>query len=174
MISSVLRFIVLIVLLPNPDGGLYPIGLFPSPMRVWMRARLNVAREWEACNDFAALFGGVFLGFELLLKMLPLALQMVEATARREAEAVKRAARMPLIPEGTRVHTKLSPREGRSTSPDPTFCEGVSKSKATTTTIRNSSPPPCRRSAAGWPQASGLHTRVTAPRVVASSSSGPR
>ena len=31
--------LVLIVLLPKPDGGLRPIGLFPTFIRVWMRAR---------------------------------------------------------------------------------------------------------------------------------------
>ena len=36
--------IVLICLLPKTDGGLRPIGLLPSLIRLWMRARLDVAR----------------------------------------------------------------------------------------------------------------------------------
>ena len=31
---------VLIVLLPKTDGGLRPIGLFPTLIRIWMRSRL--------------------------------------------------------------------------------------------------------------------------------------
>ena len=36
--------LVLIVLLPKPDGGLRPIGLFPTLVRLWMRTRAAVAR----------------------------------------------------------------------------------------------------------------------------------
>ena len=36
--------LVLIILLPKPDGGLRPIGLFPTMIRLWMRARATVAR----------------------------------------------------------------------------------------------------------------------------------
>ena len=35
---------VLIVLLPKPDGGRRPIGLFPTIVRIWMRARIGTAR----------------------------------------------------------------------------------------------------------------------------------
>ena len=31
--------LVLIVLLPKGEGGDHPIGLFPTPIRVWFRAR---------------------------------------------------------------------------------------------------------------------------------------
>ena len=40
--------LVLIVMLPQDGGGMKPIGLFPTPIRVWMRARATVARKWEA------------------------------------------------------------------------------------------------------------------------------
>ena len=39
--------LVLIVLLPKDDGGHRPIGLFPSVIRIWMRVRSGVARDWE-------------------------------------------------------------------------------------------------------------------------------
>ena len=38
--------LVLIVLLPKTDGGFRPIGLFPTIIRVWMRARMFAARAW--------------------------------------------------------------------------------------------------------------------------------
>ena len=37
--------LVMTVLLPNPDGGVRPIGLLPTTVRVWMRARVEVARK---------------------------------------------------------------------------------------------------------------------------------
>ena len=54
--------IVLIVLLPKPDGGRRPIGLFPTLIRVWMRARVHIAREWEAANSRPCLYGGPSMG----------------------------------------------------------------------------------------------------------------
>ena len=39
------NLIVLIVLLPKPDGGLRPIGLFAAIIRLWGRARAEVARR---------------------------------------------------------------------------------------------------------------------------------
>ena len=39
--------LILIVLLPKPDGGRHPIGLFHSLVRVWGRARSTWARRWE-------------------------------------------------------------------------------------------------------------------------------
>ena len=43
--------LVLIVLLPKPDGGMRPIGLFPTLIRLWMRSRLFLARSWEAAHS---------------------------------------------------------------------------------------------------------------------------
>jgi hypothetical protein len=54
--------LVLIVLLPKADGGFRPIGLFPTIVRVWMRARIWVARAWEAANAHPCLFGGPKMG----------------------------------------------------------------------------------------------------------------
>ena len=49
--------LVLIVLLPKDDGGHRPIGLFPSVIRIWMRARSAVAREWERETAGPEFFG---------------------------------------------------------------------------------------------------------------------
>ena len=54
--------LVLIVLLPKPDGGLRPIGLFPTIVRLWMRARTVHARAWEAAHAMPQLFGGAGMG----------------------------------------------------------------------------------------------------------------
>ena len=43
--------VVLIALLPKADGGLRPIGLFPSIIRIWMRIRLPVAQKWLRENE---------------------------------------------------------------------------------------------------------------------------
>ena len=50
--------LVLIVLLAKADGGVRPIGLFPTIIRIWMRARTAQARPWEAGNHSNDLYGG--------------------------------------------------------------------------------------------------------------------
>ena len=42
---------VLIALLPKPDGGFRPIDLLPIPPRIGMRARRKAARRWEELNS---------------------------------------------------------------------------------------------------------------------------
>ena len=54
--------LVLIVLLPKPDGDRRPIGLLPMPIRVWMRARINVAREWERAHHRHNVYAGPAMG----------------------------------------------------------------------------------------------------------------
>ena len=54
--------LVLIVLLTKSDGGLRPIGLFPTVIRVWMRARVAQARAWEAANASKHLYGSTGMG----------------------------------------------------------------------------------------------------------------
>jgi len=53
---------VLIALLPKTDGGLRPIGLFPTPVRVWMRLRLDVAQEWMRQHERPFFFAGATKG----------------------------------------------------------------------------------------------------------------
>ena len=50
--------LVLIALLPKPDGGFRPIGLLPTPLRLWMRARRKAARRWEELNERGWLYAG--------------------------------------------------------------------------------------------------------------------
>jgi len=54
--------LVIIVLLPKPDGGRRPIGLFVSLIRVWARARSIAARAWEAANPRPGLYGSAGMG----------------------------------------------------------------------------------------------------------------
>ena len=54
--------LVLIVLLPKSDGGLRPIGLFPTIIRLWMRSRVCVVRAWESATALPSVFGGVGMG----------------------------------------------------------------------------------------------------------------
>ena len=54
--------IVLIVLLPKPDGGRRPIGLFPAIIRIWARARRLAAARWEAQHARGHLYGGAGMG----------------------------------------------------------------------------------------------------------------
>ena len=57
--------LVVIVLLPKPDGGYRPIGLLPLLPRVWMRARRAEALEWERCNDRPDLYAGEGKGADI-------------------------------------------------------------------------------------------------------------
>ena len=47
----------MIALLPKSDGGRRPIGLFPSVIRIWMRARAAKLRQWEREHNHPALYG---------------------------------------------------------------------------------------------------------------------
>ena len=54
--------LVIIALLPKPEGGRRPIGLFPLLPRIWMRIRREVATEWERLHDRPYLYAGVGRG----------------------------------------------------------------------------------------------------------------
>ena len=43
--------------MPKSDGGYRPIGLFPTAIRVWMRARSTVARDWEELTAGPEMYG---------------------------------------------------------------------------------------------------------------------
>ena len=57
--------LVIICLLPKPDGGFRPIGLLPVMPRIWMRARRNATREWERRNDRDYLYAGECKGAQV-------------------------------------------------------------------------------------------------------------
>ena len=61
-IRSVQVGIVVVVLLPKPDGGFRPIGLPPHLPRVWVRVRRGVAKSWEAKCDRPFLYAGAGRG----------------------------------------------------------------------------------------------------------------
>ena len=50
--------LVLIVLLPKPDGGRRPIGLLPTLVRVWMRVRGPIIRKWREALARDDVYGG--------------------------------------------------------------------------------------------------------------------
>ena len=54
--------LVLIVLLGKSDGGRRPIGLFPTLIRVWMRARTPLARGFENANADTCIYGSAGMG----------------------------------------------------------------------------------------------------------------
>ena len=54
--------LVLIMLLPKPDGGRRPIGLFPAIIRTWARARCCIAHRWEAMHSLPCMYGGDGMG----------------------------------------------------------------------------------------------------------------
>ncbi len=49
---------VSVVLLPKPEGGFRPIGLFPWAVRIWMRVRRGAVDNWEADNERAYFHAG--------------------------------------------------------------------------------------------------------------------
>ena len=57
--------IVIICLLPKPDGGRRPIGLLPSLVRWWMRIRLDVARIWQQRHERPYFYAGTLKGAEV-------------------------------------------------------------------------------------------------------------
>ena len=57
--------VVVIVLLPKPQGGYRPIGLFPTLVRLWMRVRLPVAQAWQAANERAYFYAGPLKGAQV-------------------------------------------------------------------------------------------------------------
>ena len=54
--------LVLTVLLPKADGGLRPVGLLPTAIRIWMRTRTHITRQWGAKHAHPSLFGGRDMG----------------------------------------------------------------------------------------------------------------
>ncbi len=84
--------LVLICLLSKPEGGHRPIGLFPTPIRVWMRARVILARTWEAQNALPSVFGGKGMGAQ---RAAWEAAFIAEMAARRNLEHI--AALLDLV-----------------------------------------------------------------------------
>ena len=77
---------VLIALLPKPAGGLRPIGIFPTFIRVWFRLRAPVVRQWERANERPFFFAGAGKGAEVALWLQAAHLEGA-ALARRASAA---------------------------------------------------------------------------------------
>eukprot|EP00973_Karenia_brevis_P096338 12431495-Karenia_brevis.AAC.1 len=54
--------LVLIGLLPKGDGGFRAVGLYPTIIRLWMRALVCLVRAWEQANASPSLYGGSGMG----------------------------------------------------------------------------------------------------------------
>ena len=50
--------VVVVVLLPKAEGGSRPIGLLPHLPMIWMRARRDEAKHWEAKCNRSFLYAG--------------------------------------------------------------------------------------------------------------------
>ncbi len=57
--------LLVVVLLPKPEGGRRPIGLLPLLPRVWMRARREIAYLWERACDRPFLYAGPARGAQV-------------------------------------------------------------------------------------------------------------
>ena len=55
----------MVVLIPKSDGGRKPIELFPTLIRVWMRARLDIALIWVAANERPYFYAGPCKGADV-------------------------------------------------------------------------------------------------------------
>ena len=54
--------------LPKPadsGGGFRPIGLFPTTIRIWFKARQDLTRRWERSHQRACLYAGPSMGAQV-------------------------------------------------------------------------------------------------------------
>ena len=70
----------------KPDGGFRPIGFFPTLVRVWMRVRSNISREWEAANDNK--YGGVGMGAQKAAWITPFSAESACLGGNHHAQAL--------------------------------------------------------------------------------------
>ena len=78
-----LMHLVQIILLPKPDGGRRPIGLFPSIVRIWMRARVGCANSWCAANPRPCIFGGSGMGAQRAAWLMSFRAESAALTRRK-------------------------------------------------------------------------------------------
>ena len=80
---------VLIALLPKSSGGLRPIGIFPTLIRVWFRLRAPVIRAWERAHERPYFFAGCGKGADVAL--------WLQAAHLESAALAKRASAASLV-----------------------------------------------------------------------------
>ena len=79
---------VLTVMLPKPDGGVRPIGLLPTFIRIWSRARTSVAREWETKNANPSLFGGKQMGAQKAAWMAAIRAEVTQLAGQTKVQTL--------------------------------------------------------------------------------------
>ena len=79
--------LVLIILLPKPDWGLRPVGLFPTIIRVWMRSRTVCARAREAAIALPQMFGRAEMGAQRAAWTIALRAEAAALNAQEHAVA---------------------------------------------------------------------------------------
>ena len=102
--------VVVVVLLPKPDGGFRPIGLLPKDPRIWMRIRRPAAKRWECECDRDYLYAGSGRGSTVAAWKQAARGELAAATGRKYAQVlldlVKAFERIPyrvLLREATRL-----------------------------------------------------------------------
>jgi hypothetical protein len=97
---------VLIALIPKASGGLRPIDIFPSFIRLWMRLRSDDIREWERLHARTFLFAGQRKGANVALWLQA---GMLEQAAL--SKAVSAATLIDLVKAFERVSHSILARE---------------------------------------------------------------
>ncbi len=105
---------IVIVLLPKPDGGRRPIGLLPFLPRVWMRARREIVFSWELEHDRPYLYAGPAKGAQVATWRQAARAELAAATGVEYAQTlldlVKAFERVPhdvLVREALRLNFPL-------------------------------------------------------------------
>ena len=108
--------VVVVVLLPKPDGGYRPIGLIPNTPRIWMRMRMRrpEAKRWETKCDRSYLYAGSGRGSTVAAWKQAARGELAAATGKGYAQVlldlVKAFERIPyrvLVREATGLHYPL-------------------------------------------------------------------
>ena len=107
--------IVLICLLPKPDGGRRPIGLLPSLIRLWMRIRVTVVGRWQAQHSREYFYAGPRRGVQVAAWKQAARAELAQACERGTyaamlldlVEAFERVPHDWLVRQGSRYNYPL-------------------------------------------------------------------
>ena len=106
--------VVVVVLLPKNDGGFRPIGLLPHLPRVWMRARREEAKEWEAKSDKPFLYAGTGRGSTVAAWKQSARAEVAAATGEDYAQVL-----LDLVKAFERIPYSILLREAKTPPPPP-------------------------------------------------------
>lgn len=122
--------LVVVVLLPTPDGGLRPIGLLPHMPKIWMRVRRDVARCWEARCDRPSLYAGAGRDSTAAAWKQAARAEIARATGARYAQIlldlVKAFERSPTASSCAKPTGLVTPYACSGSQSPPTRCPGSS------------------------------------------------